>query len=377
MGIAAAKEPTMEEILASIRKIVTQDGEEQAAAPAARDTARAPSLASVANSVRSASPGQRPATQPAAGQPADTPARSSFAAFAEQISGRTPAGAASVERRETPARAVADNPARVEKPSLASLMQSLGRKGDGGVSETAQSETKVAATTAEVVQKPATLQANRPSMADIATAAKASQPVAVAAARQQASTSAATPVRTAPVAGAQTSFAAIAASARNPVPQATAAHATATQATSAQAVAAPAVAAQASKSEVTPAPSRNIEPAKAASEATEVKASVVAAKPAEVQKTVAEVAKPAAAAGVQASDIDAFRGELLGTLSSPATQQAVAGSLDRLKKAAIDKLDAQVETLLRPIMREWIDQHLPAIVERLVREEIERIARAD
>lgn len=31
--------------------------------------------------------------------------------------------------------------------------------------------------------------------------------------------------------------------------------------------------------------------------------------------------------------------------------------------------------LLRPVLREWLDQHLPQVVERLVRQEIERLSR--
>ena len=31
--------------------------------------------------------------------------------------------------------------------------------------------------------------------------------------------------------------------------------------------------------------------------------------------------------------------------------------------------------LLRTMLKQWLDEHLPALVERLVREEIERVAR--
>jgi uncharacterized protein len=39
-------------------------------------------------------------------------------------------------------------------------------------------------------------------------------------------------------------------------------------------------------------------------------------------------------------------------------------------------LEEIVKELLRPQLQEWLDQHLPGLVERLVREEIERLARA-
>jgi len=63
-------------------------------------------------------------------------------------------------------------------------------------------------------------------------------------------------------------------------------------------------------------------------------------------------------------------------LVSPATGHAVAQSVERLKAAVADDTSAKVEMVLRPMLREWLDKHLPAMVERIVREEIERIARS-
>jgi uncharacterized protein len=39
-------------------------------------------------------------------------------------------------------------------------------------------------------------------------------------------------------------------------------------------------------------------------------------------------------------------------------------------------LEEIVRDALRPLLRAWLDEHLPAVVERLVREEIERLVRA-
>jgi cell pole-organizing protein PopZ len=41
-----------------------------------------------------------------------------------------------------------------------------------------------------------------------------------------------------------------------------------------------------------------------------------------------------------------------------------------------DILDKCVQEMLRPMLREWLDENLPSLVERLVRAEIERLARA-
>jgi hypothetical protein len=60
---------------------------------------------------------------------------------------------------------------------------------------------------------------------------------------------------------------------------------------------------------------------------------------------------------------------------SPATSRMVAQSIDRLKAAVADDTSAKVEQVLRPMLKEWFDKHLPAMVERIVREEIARIAR--
>lgn len=68
---------------------------------------------------------------------------------------------------------------------------------------------------------------------------------------------------------------------------------------------------------------------------------------------------------------EAFRGALM----SPSVDGAVTGSFDRLKRSAMDDLDAKTEAILRPMLREWLDENLPSMVERLVREEIERVAR--
>lgn len=70
-------------------------------------------------------------------------------------------------------------------------------------------------------------------------------------------------------------------------------------------------------------------------------------------------------------EVEAFRGALV----SPSAESAVRASVDRLKRSAMNDLDARVEAILRPMLREWLDENLPRLVERAVRDEIERIAR--
>lgn len=72
--------------------------------------------------------------------------------------------------------------------------------------------------------------------------------------------------------------------------------------------------------------------------------------------------------------------EVLPSLLSQNTGLQVARSFEELA-AAIDgaaerrSLDEIAEDMLRPMLREWLDDNLPTLVERLVREEIERVAR--
>ena len=43
--------------------------------------------------------------------------------------------------------------------------------------------------------------------------------------------------------------------------------------------------------------------------------------------------------------------------------------------AGVRTIDGVVEDLLRPMLKSWLDSNLPPLVERLVREEIERVSR--
>ena len=64
-------------------------------------------------------------------------------------------------------------------------------------------------------------------------------------------------------------------------------------------------------------------------------------------------------------------------LMSPQTDIAVNTAFEQLKNNVADNLDGKVEGLLRPMLREWLDENLPSMVERLVRNEIERVSRGE
>lgn len=68
-------------------------------------------------------------------------------------------------------------------------------------------------------------------------------------------------------------------------------------------------------------------------------------------------------------------------LVSEAPERRVAAAFDDLNSAFTRAkqlpMENIAETMLRPMMQDWLDNNLPGIVERLVREEIARIARGD
>jgi cell pole-organizing protein PopZ len=88
-------------------------------------------------------------------------------------------------------------------------------------------------------------------------------------------------------------------------------------------------------------------------------------------------AEPAAAAPVAAPLIS----EALLAPAVAAAASAAIGDLLRTvsqeRASAISRGGPTIEDVvreeLRPLLKEWLDQHLPAVVERLVRSEIERV----
>jgi cell pole-organizing protein PopZ len=67
-------------------------------------------------------------------------------------------------------------------------------------------------------------------------------------------------------------------------------------------------------------------------------------------------------------------------LLSPSTDAIVRGAFNqlattRLRSGSARTIDDLVEDMLRPILGSWLDVYLPPLVEKLVREEIERLSR--
>ena len=66
-------------------------------------------------------------------------------------------------------------------------------------------------------------------------------------------------------------------------------------------------------------------------------------------------------------------------LISAATQSAASAAFQSLTHTVFTQqsktMDELVSEMLRPMLTSWLDEHLPALVERLVKAEIERVAR--
>ena len=80
----------------------------------------------------------------------------------------------------------------------------------------------------------------------------------------------------------------------------------------------------------------------------------------------------------QAADPAPSDGERLQKLIAGEAEDALAAAFGRISALRVTAetrtLDGLVADLLRPMLKEWLDANLPAIVERLVKQEIERIA---
>jgi len=66
-------------------------------------------------------------------------------------------------------------------------------------------------------------------------------------------------------------------------------------------------------------------------------------------------------------------------LLSPQADRAIHGAFDQLASTILGDqartLEDLVQDMMRPMLQHWLDDNLPVLVERLVREEIERVSR--
>ncbi|APF37406.1 Cell pole-organizing protein PopZ [Chelatococcus sambhunathii] len=104
-----------------------------------------------------------------------------------------------------------------------------------------------------------------------------------------------------------------------------------------------------------------------------------------IERSVAEEAMPSLVASLSAAlpprqpEPASAQREARDELLSPQTGARVASSFEALTSNVSGQgartLEDLVRDMLRPMLKAWLDDNLPAIVERLVRQEIERVAR--
>lgn len=68
---------------------------------------------------------------------------------------------------------------------------------------------------------------------------------------------------------------------------------------------------------------------------------------------------------------------LVSDTVSQSVSQSLASLSGMIPRKQGPDLDAMAEEMLRPLLQDWLDNNLPSLVERLVRAEIERIARGE
>lgn len=102
----------------------------------------------------------------------------------------------------------------------------------------------------------------------------------------------------------------------------------------------------------------------------------------EIEKIEKEEVRPATEASAQAGGSRTSEPEAQPSrpaILSEHTGRQVAAAFGELSDAFASRgkksFDEMAEEMLRPMLQDWLDNNLPTLVERLVREEIERVAR--
>lgn len=84
---------------------------------------------------------------------------------------------------------------------------------------------------------------------------------------------------------------------------------------------------------------------------------------------------PSTPSAAEAHDVAAPKPALVSEKTSRQVAAAFGELSDAFAARSKKSLDEMAEEMLRPMLQDWLDNNLPTLVERLVREEIERVAR--
>ena len=115
--------------------------------------------------------------------------------------------------------------------------------------------------------------------------------------------------------------------------------------------------------------------------AEDLRDALVSEEPVDAPNEPAETGQGDAVAQEPAKPQPDERRESTGQLVSLQTGEKVAAAFGELDAAIAAgqhrSFDEIAEEMLRPMLTQWLDDNLPTLVERLVREEIERVSRGN
>tara|TARA_R110002124_G_scaffold63350_12_gene173035 strand:+ start:33323 stop:34240 length:918 start_codon:yes stop_codon:yes gene_type:complete len=109
----------------------------------------------------------------------------------------------------------------------------------------------------------------------------------------------------------------------------------------------------------------------------------VSARAPEVEPEVASFTPPPQPSVAQAAPMPdpSLSSDMASQLLGATTQAAVRSSMTKLNGLGLGNAGATIESLmrdmLRPMLKEWLDENLPAVVERMVEKEIARVSRGE
>ncbi|RRI02371.1 DUF2497 domain-containing protein [Mesorhizobium tamadayense] len=89
----------------------------------------------------------------------------------------------------------------------------------------------------------------------------------------------------------------------------------------------------------------------------------------------AEAMAPGPVSGPSSADLPPSRPAILSEHAGRQVAAAFGELSDAFASRSKKTFDEMAEEMLRPMLQDWLDNNLPTLVERLVREEIERVAR--
>jgi cell pole-organizing protein PopZ len=69
------------------------------------------------------------------------------------------------------------------------------------------------------------------------------------------------------------------------------------------------------------------------------------------------------------------RDELLSPIATAAVSAAFSSLTNTILSENARTLEDLVQEMMRPMLKDWLDDNLPGLVERMVRAEIERVSR--